>query len=243
MLTLVLTFASKCDVNFLLSVYSIHELEQLMSKAVEMIIKRNCLAFQCHSFYRNKHPDYFEKIHYFQNGIMDMHVKDHHGDQANPINGQLPGIFFGVSVDRKTGFPPLTSKFGTIRLSIQAEIFLNSNTNLYFSDFYCVNKAHYVLLVITKIYSNADMFCNQHLVRLDKYNNPFLWIERGPIPRVMVTSGIWLEVFWTENVDIKSLLHNRFAVLSNNCVLRSAPHYLFGQPKNIFCTVCNIQIK
>ena len=215
--------------------YGISELKQLLSKAEDMVNKHCRPPMPCLSFYRNKPQEYYQYITNYRSGVMEAYLKDHHGDQANPINGQLYGLFFGASMDKETGEPPVTSLFGPVRFNVQPGIFLNDTNNLYFSDFYCINKAHYVLLVITKTHSPSDLFCERHLVKLDKYNNPFLWIIGNFI---MVTTNVWIEVFWTDKVNMTELINKRFGNLIHTP--SKGQSRIDGIPKNTRCSQCNI---
>jgi len=46
----------------------------------------------CRVLYRNKSPEYFNKVFGSDSGIMKVYAKDHSGDQASPINGQIDGL-------------------------------------------------------------------------------------------------------------------------------------------------------
>jgi len=46
----------------------------------------------CRVLYRNKPPQYFDKLFHKDSGIMQVYVKDNSGDQASPINGQIDGL-------------------------------------------------------------------------------------------------------------------------------------------------------
>jgi hypothetical protein len=65
---------------------------------------------------------------------------------------------------------PTVSPFGERRIKLKAEILFNESKNVYFSDFYCMYaaSAHYVSLVVTTPGSDADAFCRQYIVPLDK---------------------------------------------------------------------------
>ena len=209
----------------------------LREKAEDFISKKRVFPhfLRCQYLYRDKCDGHFTNN---QLGILHVNLKDTNGDPANPINERLFGIFFSASMDRKTGFPPITSIYGSERINIRPRFFLDNFTNVYFSDFYCFNKSasHYVLLVITMKDTEADMICENKLEKLDKYNNPFLWINtRGYI---MVTSKVWLEVFFTYNINMKDLRKNGM-VLIKRCIYDQKSSR-GPKSKNTDCEVCNI---
>ena len=184
---------------------------------------------QCNVFYRNKPFDYFTEC-YKNNNIMRMYMKDNNGDPASIINGQINGLFFAMSVDPQTGQPPDWSFFGPERVSIPATAMLTRNSNLYFADFYCNDKAHYVTVVLTRPGSQTDHFCEEKLIKLDTGDNDFLFRNN----KVFVTKKVWIEVLFTEDVDLSSPLCS-FSVVEGRGTSRPG-----GLPKNPKCDKCNL---
>ncbi|XP_071118372.1 phytanoyl-CoA hydroxylase-interacting protein-like [Haliotis cracherodii] len=156
-------------------------------------------------------------------------VKDNGGDPRCPINGKLSGVFFGVTLWK--GILPTISPYGDTRVQVPLEQVFDESARLYFADFYCMSGKrhnHYVTLVLTKAYSPADKFCQQHLIPLDERNNIFLRKEAPTVsmvnpqvasnnptvpmvnPQVSIYKTLWLgkvwvEVFYTNEVSIQGL--------------------------------------
>ena len=156
-----------------------NELEQLCDKA-----KSHCMwkpKEECKWVYRNQAGSYFTSILENQAGLMKVVMKDQSGDPRSPINGKLSGLFFMAK--NENGQPQANSPFGPFRLQIPSTVLLEETTNLYFTDFYCMQgQAHYVTLVACKPDSDADQFCRDKLLKLavdDKVQNPFLYRENG----------------------------------------------------------------
>ncbi|KAI0216721.1 Phytanoyl-CoA hydroxylase-interacting protein-like, partial [Lamellibrachia satsuma] len=131
--------------------------------------------------------------------MMTVYTKDNNGDPKSIINGQIDGLFFATSVDPDTSQPPDWSFFGRKRISISAKTMLTRDSNLYFADFYCNHKEHYVTLVLTKPGSKTDRFCKNRLINLDIRENDFLYRSNK---KVYVTSEVFVEVFYTEDIDL-----------------------------------------
>ena len=195
--------------------------------AVNHVTRTGSSDFQhCQTFYRNKPPEYFLRCQLNDNNIMKVYMKDNNGDPKSIINGQIKGLFFATSV------PPSTvSHFGSRRICIPAAAMLTEDSNLYFADFYCNRRAHYVTVVLTKPYSETDMFCRSKLIKLNLTNNDFLKHKFG---MVFVTDNVWVEVLYTEDVDL-SRPNCTFSTVRSTGT--STPG---GLPKNPRCTVCNL---
>ena len=166
---------------------------------------------------------------------MKPYLKDSNGDKRSPINGRIKGLFFSANVDFRTGQPPTSSPYGSQRLHIIAHELLNWNTNLYFADFYCRSQlTHHVTLVITKYGSTADKFCAQHLYELDKRHNLFVRVDGSSVQ--VTGSGVWVELLYTENVDIDDVISThagRFSFVT--CNGRAG-----ALSKSQTCPYCNI---
>lgn len=196
----------------------------------------------CLWFYRNKTRAYFDEIFFRRSGIMEPYLKDNNGDPASAINGRLKGLFFAVSVMKGSGIIPPTSPFGPVRLCIKSWWMFMMAPNLYFADFYCNNKPHYVTLVMTRDGSPADLFCiRNHLQPLDVFSNPFLQLTAlGEC--LVANSNILVEVFFTENINITEVIgEERCGVfVTTPSSGTSKPD---GIPKRDDCTTCNLYSK
>lgn len=188
--------------------------------------------------YRNKSYEYFRDIRERNGGIMTVTPKDNGGDQDCPINGgRLSGLFFMASVSY-SGEPLPMSPFGPCRLLVPAEELLGPSYHLYFADFYCMpySDYHYVTLVVTVPYSEADDFCTTHLPLLDIEDNPFLFInDYNAYPRVTTADHLFVEVFYTEDLDI-----SKYKVIPNIPTFGKGHSTPGGIPKNEYCQVCNL---
>lgn len=219
------------------------ELGQIKKKALDFMNRKPMKSRKCESLYRNKVPIYWRDIEEKRNNIMEAYVKDYTGDPASAINGKVNGLFFGVSVEKRTGEMPTMSFFGSKRLVLPVLYLLEpseGSARMYFSDFYCINRAHYVTLVLTKTGSSVDDFCQKKLLQISMYDNPFLYIDNTQSkdnPTVFVTSNVWVEVFYTEDVDINKALENE-AYFSR--IRAFGKSKLYGSPKKSTCAVCNL---
>lgn len=193
----------------------------------------------CHYFYRNKPQEYFNDIFLRQGGIMTVYRKNNNGDPASPINGQLDGLFFGVNVDLANGLPTVPSLYGPTRLSIRSLCMFQSAPKMYFCDFYCHYRSHHVTLVMTKPGSVADRFCVSRLKLLDNFQNPFLYIDVRS-QTVFVTTRVWVQVFYTENIDVGGVLQHDFGFMDEVPSQPVPVTTVKGVPKNPLCTICNI---
>ncbi|XP_046584392.1 phytanoyl-CoA hydroxylase-interacting protein-like [Haliotis rubra] len=132
-------------------------------------------------------------------------LKDNGGDPRCPINGRLKGVFFGVTP--WNGRLPTKSPFGDTRVVVPLKRLFDDSARLYFADFYCMKdqrKNHYVILVLTKKDTKADNFCEKHLIRLDERTNVFLRKEESTY-KTLRQGNVWVEVFYTDEVDILGL--------------------------------------
>ncbi|XP_013392169.1 phytanoyl-CoA hydroxylase-interacting protein-like isoform X2 [Lingula anatina] len=215
---------------------SILELRELLKRANIFTKNRGGKIIPCRYLYRNKTVQYFKDI-FQKDGIMKIYKKDYNGDQGSPINGKLDGLFFASNPDLQTGLPPLRSFFGPRRVNIPASDLFVTGTNLYFADFYCHRKAHYVTLVLTLAGSTADQFCRGRLLTIDPYDNLFFMKPREEHSRRVYTSGnIWVEIFYTENINLWPYLF-RGLIVSVPSTGTSRPE---GIPKNPKCHICNL---
>ncbi|XP_013392166.1 phytanoyl-CoA hydroxylase-interacting protein-like [Lingula anatina] len=212
------------------------ELKELLQRATHFTKDRGGQLIQCSYLYRNKTVEYFNKI-FETDGIMKVYKKDDNGDQGSPINGKLDGLFFACKPDLQTGLPPLRSFFGPRRVKIPPTDLFVADTNLYFTDFYCNRRAHYVTLVLTLAGSRADQFCRERLLTLDPYNNLFFMkAEEEHSSYVYTSRNIWVEIFYTENINLCSYLSPDF-IHDVPSTGTSKPE---GIPKNPNCQICNL---
>ncbi|ESO05639.1 hypothetical protein HELRODRAFT_171298 [Helobdella robusta] len=221
--------------------FSKDELLQLLDKAkCRFPIEKNVL---CKYFYRNKSAEYFESIHQLSPSIMRTYVKDNSGDPRCPINGLICGLFFMASVEEghQDGTPKIKSQFGRRRLIIPIKCLFNVELcNLYFSDFYCMKGInHYVTVVLTKKNSVVDNFCQNHLILLDTFNNPFLFYDQlSQTFRVNSNMYYVVEVFYTEDVNIDLLIGHWYETVETIGQGSSTPG---GLPKRPNCPICNLR--
>ena len=195
---------------------------------------------KCHYIYRNKPKSYYDEVHLKHAGVMHTYLKDPNGDPACPISNKIRGIHFGACVDLTQPpfeLPPTESRFGDMGLQIPAATMFHFARNMYFADFYCHTNRHRVTLVMTRPGSHDDHVCKQKLLRLDPHCNDYLQIH--PHSReVIVTSGVWLEIFFTEKVSIWPEMYNG-AIFKRVLKLGNRQHFK-GLPKNHECTICNL---
>lgn len=192
-------------------------------------------------FYRNKSKKYFHDIIASPSGEMQPYLKDRNGDQGSIINGAIKGLFFSTFLSSKSKPPPV-SFYGPCRIHLQANTLFTEQCNVYFSDFYCHYEQHYVTIVMTNSGSPEDTFCHQYLLQLDKYDNPF--IKLSPANNVshcvMVSMAVVVEVFYTESINIRSLLQNGHGFMSTSSVMGRGETKPDGIPKNDDCSKCNL---
>ncbi|XP_046568065.1 phytanoyl-CoA hydroxylase-interacting protein-like isoform X2 [Haliotis rubra] len=184
------------------------------------------------TFYRNKPSSYFDDIKDKHNNIMEPYLKDHGGDPRCPINGRLKGLFFNVTL--QGGTIPHKSPFGARRVKLPLSEVFNDSANLYFADFYCKrSRIHYVTLVLTRSGSDADRFCQQHLLKLDPQGNRYL-SKKSSIYKTLDRDAVHVEVMYTESVD----LTNRD--LTSTPTIGQGQSTPGGIPKTVGCSICNV---
>ena len=194
--------------------------------------------------YRNKPREYFEHIRRNRKNIMEVYTKDNNGDPRCPINGKIDGLFFGVRPDPSTMDIPNVSPFGEMRITIPVDALVNLSTRLYFADFYCHNKIHYVTLVTTQPNTIQDIFCRNHLPELSFVTNPF-WIRQTAVTIWGKTSDKAMfycceeprvEVFHTQDVDLEEdyIEWDTVKTIGRG---HSTPG---GIPKRLGCSTCNL---
>ena len=192
---------------------------------------------RCYWLYRDKNNEYFQTIE-ASGGVMHTERKDDGGDPRSPINyGQLRGLFF--MTNNVDGDPPSHSYFGPRRIQIEADELFRLAPKLYFADFYCTKRlVHYVILVMTRPRSQADLFCRSQFVLLDGTNNPFLRTYNGQL-YMPATDDLDVEVYYTEDLNISELLRSEKAVM-RTAQTRGQCHSTPGsRKKDRFCRTCN----
>ena len=213
----------------MIAVFTPDELQTLHNMAVAYVTRFGPNWFIDSVFYRDKPADYFRHISKNNKNTMTVYVKDNNGDPASIINGQINGLFFS------TKNPGNISHFGDQRVTIPAEAMLTADSNLYFADFYCFKQAHYVTVVLTRPGSDTDRFCESNLIKLDITCNEFLERScRSWECVVRVSHKVWVEVLYTEDVDLSRPECTFSTVRSTGT---STPG---GLPKNPKCQVCNL---
>ena len=217
------------------------EYHKLYQMAVQYKNTRNRGIHPIKYLYRSKPRPYFDWIFEQDNGVMYPYRKDLNGDTCSIINGNINGLFFSTSLDLRTHQLPLDSYFGEIRLNINALELFNYNCNLYFVDFYCHYYAHYVTVLLTPMNSQTDIFCRDRLLRLDTYDNPFMFLKlAGNEWHVLADHNVHVEVFYTEKIDIPFLLRHNIGFINKVIPLGRGRSKLLGIPKHKECSICNI---
>jgi len=192
---------------------------------------------KCVWLYRNQSHEYFDAIK-ASDGVMRTILKDHSGDPDSPIKGQLRGLFF--LANNTYGEPPPYSYCGPRRIQIKADHMFRSAPNLYFADFYCMTgRRHYVIVVITKTGSQADLFCRRYLIPLDSASNPFLSVNNGVL-YASDTNNFDVEVFYTENLNITELETSGTAIMKIAMTKGQGHSTPGGKRKDPSCRICNV---
>ena len=221
------------------------ELEKLMQKAEDFQLcgtNNQQLPVKC--AYRNKPRQYFDNIRINKSNIMEVYIKDNNGDPGCPINGQINGLFFGVRPEPSTMDIPDISLFGDTRIFFPVQKLIQPATRLYFADFYCHKKIHYITFVATKSNSPADKFCEKHLLELSLDNNPFFYRR----PFTIFFNGFYetafyccreprVEILYTENIDLSQDYIQWQKDVRTIGRGSSTPG---GIPKRQFCKICNL---
>lgn len=194
--------------------------------------------------YRNKSEMYFASIMEYHDGIMKPYTKDYNGDPYSVINGCIDGLFFSTALDFHTLKPPPESLYGPVRLHIEASALVTPNLNIYFADFYCHYQVHYVTIILTPKWSPVDKFCQERLLKLDINKNPFIYLAESSEDfyevKVYLGTGLRVEIFYTEPINIPILLRNRKGFFSRVPIIGRGESRPQGIPKNKQCKVCNI---
>uniref|UniRef100_A0A914PT01 Phytanoyl-CoA hydroxylase-interacting protein-like C-terminal domain-containing protein n=1 Tax=Panagrolaimus davidi TaxID=227884 RepID=A0A914PT01_9BILA len=217
------------------AVHSQQELAKLYSMAEDYCKTTQTSRFSY--FYRTKPKTYFNFCMENDGGIMKVYTKDESGHSASPINSKLDGLFFYAKLNFNGTFPEM-SPFGDTRWFIRAENLFNPEKHrLYFADFYCNARTHYVTIVISEMGSKTDEFCKKFLIELDSKNNSFLEYRfnnnNGNI-YYFTNMKLWVEFYFTENLPL--ILGNFKDVFPGF----QGSSTIGGVPNNKTCEICNL---
>jgi len=173
---------------------------------------------------------------------MNTLLKDASGDERSPINGEISGLFFLANVDYY-GEPFYASPFGDTRLLVDARALLELAPNVYFADFYCMNsKDHYVTLVLAQPDSVADQLCKERRLKKLSLNDqklPFIFESDGQL-KVLKGKELFVEVFFTESLDIRFLIENNQADIKYNVQVFGRGVTQGGRRKYPSCDKCMV---
>ncbi|ESO83853.1 hypothetical protein LOTGIDRAFT_168898 [Lottia gigantea] len=209
------------------------DVEKLKEKAKSYIQGHS--VYSVNYLYRNKpscHPTILQSK---KTGIIAKYLKDNNGDQYSSINNNICGLHFSATPANSSGDLPMSSYFGDYRIMIFPE-YLVDGCHLYFADFFCMSRIHWVTLVLTKAGSKEDDFCQNRLVKLDIENNPFFY-KVGASYKV---TSLDVEILYTEDINLNEMrLKMGFQEKTTpTCGKgRSTPG---GRPKNTSCSSCNL---
>ena len=225
------------------AVLTVAQVQYLKNSAITYLQEGFTTHAPCTWFYRNKPISYFEKVR-VNGGVMKTLLKDASGDERSPVNGEISGLFFLTNVGYD-GEPFTMSPFGDTRLLVDARALLDLAPNVYFADFYCTRKSkhHYVTLVLARPDSVADQLCKQRLIKLslsEQPHNPFIFVSHGQL-KVLKGKPLFVEVFFTENLDTRFLAQNSQACMQYNVPVLGYGSTLAiqgGRPKNVNCHTC-----
>ncbi|KAI6176213.1 PHYHIP-C domain-containing protein [Aphelenchoides bicaudatus] len=147
-----------------------------------------------------------------------------------PLNGHIRGLFFYTN--RINDQYKCFSTLGNTCLDIYAERLLDPNLiNVYFADMYCFShwsqlffkklfnvplnnkkpehqfeKPHYITLVVCKKDSRSDLFCEDHIKKLELHNNLFLKTrpnkEDPNLVEFFTNPRVNVEILYTEELKI-----------------------------------------
>ncbi|ELU13994.1 hypothetical protein CAPTEDRAFT_205419 [Capitella teleta] len=190
--------------------HSVADLEFLYKKAVGYAAKQlsesqwNKNWQLVKYFYRDTSEE--RKLTVQRDQIMEMYVNDNNGDPRCPINGRLNGLHFATNINYGTGLPYEKTPYEKWRFIVPHAVMYRKCPNVYFSNFFChwSGGPHHLSLVMTRSGSDADRFCLEHLPPVDMETNTFLRIQQQNDKTMtsIVNHGIWVEIFYTENVPI-----------------------------------------
>ena len=150
--------------------------------------------------YRHMSYDVFQEI---DSTCIIRKTPSNVGNPRSSASCNLSGVFFMANVDTSTGRPPVKTSNGEYRVNICVRELLR-DCNMYFADFYRMGRdVHYVTLVAAKLGSLSDEECQESLIPFSAFqSNRFLHIDKY---ETLVSSNTWIEILYTENVDLTTL--------------------------------------
>ena len=194
-------------------------------------------------FYRNKSVEYYNVIMQQLNGEMGPYLKSNGGEQGSVLNGRLPGLFFSTLLDSNTNKPNTESYYGPIRFYVQSQYMFNPHCNLYFGDFFCHYKRHHVTIILTSKLSPCNTFCQQYLLPLNIFSNPYLYLcsgENGGSFVVLANMNVTVDIFYTENINVLLALRRNVGYFEETKTIGRGYAPPSGIPKNACCEICNL---
>ena len=216
-----------------MSVYNKPGLRLLKGKADAFRDDRTVQMLEIPTFYRNKPSSYFQEIEEKYDNVMYPYRKDKNGDTKCPANGRIRGLFFmGRREQNNTSFLPSYFIFGNKRVIVPAHLILNSDSRLYFCDFWCHRSQHYTTVVVTRSGTKEDDFCQDYLLELEKSNNSYLEL-RGD--NVYINQNIWVEILFTDKLDLKT------DGIDWDTGINRVQSRINGMEKKKFCSTCSLR--
>ncbi|KAL3106035.1 hypothetical protein niasHT_022216 [Heterodera trifolii] len=205
------------------AIFSLEEMKVLMQKAIDFTGSE----MQPFTYlYRCKPKIYWDYVINETRAEMNPYEKDSNGQAASPINTAISGLV------------PTQSPFGDVRFMLPASTLLQPQLNLYFADFYCNTKPHYVTVVVCREFSDIDRFCRRTCIPLAPFDNPFLLFQPNNSPTVPLTfsakRNVWVEIYYTDNVPLA------WGQLHHISTFGVGTSKIGGLPHNKSCRVCNL---
>ena len=217
---------------------------QLFRMAVAFDARKGIPGFKyVQYFYRNKSVEYYNVIMQQLNGEMRPYLKSNGGEQGSVLNGRLRGLFFSTLLDSSTNKPSTQSHYGPMRLYVQSQFMFNPHCNLYFGDFFCHYKRHHVTIILTSKLSPCNTFCQQYLLPLNIFSNPYLYLcsgENGGSFVVLANMNVTVDIFYTENINVLLALRRNVGYFEETKTIGRGYAPPSGIPKNACCEICNL---
>ncbi|KAL3073865.1 hypothetical protein niasHT_036860 [Heterodera trifolii] len=237
------------------AIFSLEEMKVLMQKAIDFTGSE----MQPFTYlYRCKPKIYWDYVINETRAEMNPYEKDSNGQAASPINTAISGkshcsesqfnfvYLFRPFFLRSFG-PERTcahsvavwrcALFSLLQM-LPASTLLQPQLNLYFADFYCNTKPHYVTVVVCREFSDIDRFCRRTCIPLAPFDNPFLLFQPNNSPTVPLTfsakRNVWVEIYYTDNVPLA------WGQLHHISTFGVGTSKIGGLPHNKSCRVCNL---
>ena len=122
-------------------------------------------------------------------------------------------------------------------MSMEAQKFNHREVRLYFADFYCMSKMHWVTLVLTYKGSVQDRYCENRLPELDLSENEFLYVDDYGSVMKRTANMFKTEIFYAADVDLNHWVRNGGIIETVNGLGQSSTK---GKPKRRECSICNL---